>query len=172
MDVLYAVLRKFEEQRQKLFDGFWRLADFNVQNAYICGCVKVLEVFRRYTSKRSLSRHSNTRIILYYMNNGRWDVRVCNTAFLRTHTVSSGCLSRALKAYADISGSPHADQRGRHTPANKTSDADIVFIKKTHTVLSKVPKPLFKSWQPRPAVPESRSVNSKDVFAIQGCLFY
>ena len=64
------------------------------------------------------------------MNNGRRDVRVYKTAFLRTHAVSSGRISHALKAYADNSGSPHADQRGRHTPANKTSDADhIVFIK-------------------------------------------
>ena len=53
-------------------------------------------------------------------------------------------VSSALKAYANNSGSPHADQRGRHTPANKTSDADIVFIKE-HTVFSEVSKPLFKS---------------------------
>ena len=63
------------------------------------------------------------------MNNGRQDVRVCKTAFLRTHAVSNGRLTRALKASADNYGSPQGDRRGRHTPANKTSDADIAFIK-------------------------------------------
>ena len=116
-----------EEQRQRLFDGFWRSSDFNVQNAYICGCVKVLEISRRYTSKGSSSRRSNTRV--YYMNDGRRDVRVCKTAFLRTHAVSNGRLTRALKASADNYGSPQGDRRGRHTPANKTSDADIAFVK-------------------------------------------
>jgi len=33
-----------EPQRKRLFEGFWKTADFNIQNAYICGCVKVVEV--------------------------------------------------------------------------------------------------------------------------------
>ena len=87
----------------------------------------MLEVSRRYTSKGLSSRRSNTRV--YYMNNGRRDVRVCKAAFLRTHAVTNGRLSRALKVYADNSGSPHPDQRGRHTPVNKTTDDDIAFVK-------------------------------------------
>ena len=63
------------------------------------------------------------------MNNGRRDVRVCKTAFLRTHAVTNGRLSHALKAYADNSGSPHSDERGRHTPVNKITDNDIGFVK-------------------------------------------
>lgn len=62
------------------------------------------------------------------MNNGRRDVRVCKTAFLRTHAVTNGRLSHVLKAYADNSGSPHSDLRGRHTPVNKTTD-DVAFVK-------------------------------------------
>ena len=62
------------------------------------------------------------------MNNGRRDVRVCKKPFWG-RMLFPVVVSCALKAYADNSGSPHADQRGRHTPANKTSDADIVFIK-------------------------------------------
>ena len=35
-----------EEQRQRLFDGFWRTNDFSLQNSYISGCVKVIAVKR------------------------------------------------------------------------------------------------------------------------------
>ena len=55
---------------------------------------------------------------------------MCKTAFLRTHAVTNGRLSRVLKAYADNSGSPHSDLRGRHTPVNKTTtDDDVAFVK-------------------------------------------
>ena len=52
----------------------------DIQNAYLCGCVKVLPVARHYTSKL---RRGNTRA--YYMNNGERSVRICKTAFLRIH---------------------------------------------------------------------------------------
>ena len=60
-----------------------------------------------------------------HMNNVRRDVHVCKTAY----AVTNGRLSRALKAYADNSGSPHSDQRGRHTPVNNTTDDDTAFVK-------------------------------------------
>ncbi len=63
------------------------------------------------------------------MHNGSVSVRVCKVAFLRIHAVTNGRLTRALKGQADNDGSPHADQRGRHIPANKTSDEDIEFVK-------------------------------------------
>ena len=40
-----------QNQRKKLFDGFWSSGNFNTQNAYICGCVKLLQVKRWYTNK-------------------------------------------------------------------------------------------------------------------------
>ena len=53
------------EHRKKLFTGFWGLGSFDIQNAYLCGCVKVLPVKRHY---RSDSKRGNTRV--YYVNNG------------------------------------------------------------------------------------------------------
>ena len=112
-----------EDQRTQLFKGFWSIADFNVQNAYLCGCIKQLEI-NRHTTKSSSSRRSGTRV--YYVSNGRLSVRVCKVAFVRIHDVSSGRLTRALKAQELHGGSPHVDQRGRHAPANKTSDVDTL----------------------------------------------
>ena len=117
-----------EDQRQKLFDGFWSSSDFNTQNAYLCGCVKVVNIAKRYTQRGSSSRRSCTRV--YYVSNGRVSVRICKVAFLRIHAVSNGRLGRALKAQADNGGSPRGDMRGRHLPANKTTDADLEDVKK------------------------------------------
>ena len=56
-------------------------------------------------------------------------MRVCKKAFLRIHGISNGRLDRALRAQIKNGGSPHNDQRGRHPPANKTSEADMALIK-------------------------------------------
>ena len=65
---------------------------------------------------------------LYYIKNGEISTRVCKTAFLRIHVVSNGRVDRALKAQASRGGCLHTDQRGRHTPGNKT-DAVIATVK-------------------------------------------
>lgn len=114
------------EQRKRLFDGYWSSCDFNVQSAYLCGCVKTVEVKRRYTQSAS-SRRSHTRV--YYVSKGGISVRVCKKAFLRIHGISNGRLDRALRAQIQNNGSPHTDQRGRHPPPNKTSEADVDLIK-------------------------------------------
>lgn len=101
VDVLYDALRRFLRSKRKncLMDfGDQVISMFRSLYLWVC---------KGYTSKGLSSRHSNTRV--YYMNNGRRDVRVCKTAFLSTHAVTNGRLSRALKAYADNSGSPHSD---------------------------------------------------------------
>ena len=115
-----------EEQRKRLFTGFWETGDFNVQNAYICGCVRVLKTKRKYTKAPS-SRRKYSRV--YYVKNGAVSEQVCKSAFISIHGISSGRLERAISAQIKKSGSPHTDQRGRHTPGNKTSDDDLAFIK-------------------------------------------
>ena len=51
------------EQRRTIFSRFWALGNFDIQNTYLCGCVKVLPVARHYTSE---SKRGNTRV--YYVN--------------------------------------------------------------------------------------------------------
>ena len=113
------------EKRKNIFEKFWQLQDFNVQNAYLCGCVKVLPVARHY---RDNSKRGNTRI--YYVHNGEQSVRICKVAFLHIHGISSGRLTRILSGQASQGGIPKLDQRGHKEPPNKTSKDDIAFIKK------------------------------------------
>lgn len=91
-----------------------------MQNAYLCGCVQLSEVKRHYTSRGSQSRRSYTR--QFYVKPSGVSVRICKVAFLNIFGISNGRLDRALKAERAAGGSPHTDRRGRHPPANKTSD--------------------------------------------------
>ena len=115
-----------EDQRKILFDGFWKSGNFDVQNAYLCGCVKVINTKKKY-AKGPKSRRSFSR--LYYVQNRNVSERVCKTAFLSIFAVSNGRLSRAIKAQASEGGVPHTDQRGRHEPANKTPQERIRIVK-------------------------------------------
>ena len=119
--------RLSKQQREKIFHGFWSTSSFDVQNGYLCGCVKVLDVKRHYTSKGTESRRNLTRVC--YVRKGPVTVRVCKVAFLRIHSVSNGRLFRALQAQKKGNGAPHQDQRGRHPPGNKTDEAKISVIK-------------------------------------------
>ena len=113
-------------QRKRLFEGFWKTADFNVQNAYICGCVKVVEVAKWYTASGAESRRANSRV--FHVRNGRVSTCLCKVAFLAIHGISNGRLERALKPQADLGGSPHNDQRGHHLPPNKTTEESLALV--------------------------------------------
>lgn len=109
-----------EEKRQKIFNGYWKMKSFDMQTAYLCGCVKIFPVKRRYTGSKS--RRSFTRD--YYVRDG-----VCKTAFLRMHDISNGRVQRALEGLSKTGGTPKPDERGHHIPKHKTSDADISYVK-------------------------------------------
>ena len=115
------------DDRKKLYDGFWASGSFDVQNAYLCGCVRSVEVARRYTSKQNDSRRQCTRV--YYVEKGSLSVKICKKAFLKIHGISNGRLDRALRAKQLAGGSPHCDQRGKHEPANKTKKETVDKIK-------------------------------------------
>lgn len=113
-------------QRQKVFDGFWKMNSFDIQNAYLCGCIRVLDVKRRYTSAGETSRRNYSRV--FYISVGGVSEGVCKTAFLHIHGVSNGRVHRVIKGQQD-QGVPRQDQRGRHTPANKTKEEDLADIR-------------------------------------------
>ena len=81
------------EQRKRLFDGFWNSGNFDVQNTFLCGCVKVSN------TKRKCASHESRRCFscVYYIQNGSVSEQVCKTAFLSFFAVSNGRLSCALR---------------------------------------------------------------------------
>ena len=114
------------EKRKAIFKGFWALGNYDVQNAYISGCIHVKPVQRHYVHGASSSRRCNTR--LYYIKDGEFSVRVCKSAFLLMHGISNGHVSRAFQGVAKVGGFPKPDEGGRHVPPNETSEEDMAFI--------------------------------------------
>lgn len=113
-------------RRKALFDGFWQTSNFDVQNAYLCGCIKVTCTKRKYTAKQAESRRSFSRE--YYVPNGEESLKICKRTFQSLFVVSDGRINRAIKAQAAEGGSPHADKRGHYKPANKTL-AYVQYVK-------------------------------------------
>ena len=83
-------------QREALFTGYWSSHDFNTQNAYLCGCIKVVAIKRRYTTAGTASRRKQSRVYYVQCASGM-SVRVCRKAFLRIHAVSRGRVDHAIK---------------------------------------------------------------------------
>ena len=96
-----------------------------MQNTFLCGCGKVMNTKRKY-SKEVESLRSFSRV--YYIQNGSVSEQVCKTGYLSIFAVSNGHVSHTLKAQAAEGGAPHTNQRGRHEPANKTSEERIAFV--------------------------------------------
>ena len=163
-----------ESQRKRLFEGFWKTANLNIRNAYICGCVKVIEVAKRYTARGAESQRSNSRV--FYVRNGRVSTRVCKAAFLAIHAISNGRLEQALKAQADLGGSPHNDQRGSHPPPNKTTEESLELVWELSwehiSSFSKYKSLYSRSDNPiEEALLEPRPFHQQNVRAVQGTLF-
>ena len=121
------VFHSSEERRKALFDGFWQTSNFDVQNAYLCGCIKVTCTKRKYTAKQAESRRTFSRE--YYVPNGEESLKICKRTFQSLFVVSDGRINRAIKAQAAEGGSPHADKRGHYKPANKTLASRVQYVK-------------------------------------------
>ena len=87
------------------------MAFFDMQNAYLFGCVKVIQMKHHYTEDFSHRNHPR----VYYVHNSHVSVTVCNVAFLRIHGISNtyGHLTHVLKGQ-ELGGVPKRDQRRRH----------------------------------------------------------
>ena len=94
-----------------------------ILTAYLCGCVKVLPMKRKYTKAEESRRHFSR---VFYVQNGSVSERVCKTAIFG---ISNGRLGRALEAQTTSGGVPHTDQRGRHEPPNKTPPEKLELVK-------------------------------------------
>lgn len=121
-------------QREKLFEKFYKLENFDLQTVYIRERVQVKEKARAYTKKAETSRRKYSRCFCLPDERGT-DVIVCKRFFLKSFGISNGRLSRALKG-KEKGSPPHKDQRGKAPPANKTPDEKV---KRVETFIQNFP---------------------------------
>lgn len=83
------------DQCKTLFDNFYKLANFDLQSAYIFGQVHVIKKNRVYTENEQ-SRRNMTRIYNIPNEEGG-NVKVCKEFFKSVLQISGGRLSRVLE---------------------------------------------------------------------------
>lgn len=88
-----------EEQRKKLFDNFYSMGSFQIQNAYIYGLCK------QCTSKahraRDGSRGMKSSTTIYHLQLSETNLKVCKQFFLKAFQISDGRCFRVLKKIRD-----------------------------------------------------------------------
>ena len=114
-----------EQSRQLVFDKFWALADYNIQNAYLFGQVESKEPSRRYRNRQSMAGQSRrTRTWKYNVVVAGTRVMVCLKTFLSIHGISETCVrtARGERRPSEVP-TPPTDCRGNHdTRPQKISD--------------------------------------------------
>lgn len=109
-----------KEDREKVFEAFWKYGDYDLQNSYLHGRIKICAIKRRYT-KKDESRRNNT--VFYTVLNESLEVNVCKKAFLNIHGLqkSRGRVEQLVKKMSAGLCSPPVDKRGLHDARPKYS---------------------------------------------------
>lgn len=98
-----------EEQRRNIFNHFYAMGSFQIQNAYICGLCK--QCTPKAHRVRDGSRGMKSASISYHLQLEDNNRKVCKQYFLKTFQISDGRCFRALKKVREGS-EPGSDMRG------------------------------------------------------------
>lgn len=106
-----------EETRRKIFDWFWKLGSYTAQKEFVIS--RVTQVATKTSKRRHVHRLFSFEI------NGKYE-SVCKPFFSRTLGIGDSYIYKAFEQKArDLF--VH-DGRGKHSPANKTSQDQVAFM--------------------------------------------
>ncbi|KAG8294870.1 hypothetical protein J6590_108570 [Homalodisca vitripennis] len=110
-----------ENERQQIFNSYWNEENItDVKRQFIFSCIESVPTVRvRKMDPNSNKSKNNTLHYHFTVNNQRFGV--CKVMFLNTLCISNLVVLNVLKKI-EPGGLIQADQRGKHTPINKTSD--------------------------------------------------
>lgn len=116
-----------QHDREKIFDEFWKLGNFNLQNSYLFGCLKQ-ETTKRKTKKTN-SPSKRCYSFQYYV--GTTDgvkVRVCKMAFLSVHGLQNhrGRVENIAASLKKGCVTPPSDKRGKHQNHPKKYNDEVI----------------------------------------------
>ena len=97
-------------------DKYWESANYDIQNAYLLGCIKPVEIKRKRTTAPVSKRKHN--FVYSVMYNGK-ATTVCRKGFLAIHGLTNSKIDYVVGKKQSPTGTPIPDKRGKQTPANK-----------------------------------------------------
>nr|CAH7763754.1 unnamed protein product [Callosobruchus chinensis] len=117
-----------ENERQNIFDSYWSEENStDVKRQFIFSCVEKHSAVR--SRKRDPhSTKSKDYSLLYYFSVNSQRLKVCKVMFLNTLSISNTVVVNTLKK-VQPGGLIKRDQRGRHTPSNKSPEETINSVK-------------------------------------------
>ena len=125
-----------EDVRKEIHENFWKLGDYEKQNAYLGKLLKSIPVKRRRKSSgdaKRFRRHS----VGYCLINGNEEISVCKTAFLNIFDLREKRVRNVLEKQTST-GTQKPDMRGRRAPVNKISDERVKSVREHIALLPKV----------------------------------
>lgn len=123
---------KLNNKEVEIFNKFWDLGSFDIQNAYLFGCIKINTKKRCYPKKTKRQISSRKFTASYTVKVNGMDVRICKTEFMSIHGLQSsrGRLNNIVTQVAEGSTTPKLDKRGKHkTRPNKLSEERVQLVK-------------------------------------------
>ncbi|KAL7637128.1 UNVERIFIED_CONTAM: hypothetical protein RMT77_012886 [Armadillidium vulgare] len=108
-----------------IFNNFWDLCDFNLQNSYLFTCLKLCDVKRRYTKKQPAEESRRQNTFEYFVRISGKHLRVCKKAFMSSHGLTSDKRLRTLFAQMKEGALiPEPDRRGKHLRPSKSQQSN------------------------------------------------
>ncbi|CAH1099698.1 unnamed protein product [Psylliodes chrysocephalus] len=131
-----------EEDRQGIFDHFWKLGNTQEQNSFLLSCVSIQNIKRKYTKKNE-SRRTLTKI--YTMQKNNTGEKVCRQFLLSTLCINEKRMRRLCTNKTAI-GTPKKDMRGKNTKAkNKTKEETREHVMNYIKMLPAIPSHYCRS---------------------------
>nr|XP_022910779.1 uncharacterized protein LOC111421817 [Onthophagus taurus] len=116
---------KLDGNENRIFNEFWNLGSWELQNGYLFGCIAIAKKKRSYKTRQKRQESSRTSNAIYSVNANGQTVNVCKTEFLNVHGLqkSKGRLNNIVSKKIRGTPVPEKDKRGRHSNRpNQISD--------------------------------------------------
>ena len=119
-----------EHNRKEIFDNFWSFKSYERQKDFICKSVieRETKTLIDPQNPEKKKRRNITRYFKFDVDNKQ--IRVCKGFFMATLNVGKSYIDHALKHCSATRTFNSIEKRGRHTPANKTSQSSIETVRK------------------------------------------
>lgn len=137
-----------EEERHAVFKEFWDLKSWDLQTSFINGCLQTNTPKR---SRNNAIKHKKVSICVNMCGK-----RVCKSFFIKTLDITVKRYDNVVKRrLITNTGVSPKDQRGKHTPSNKT---DEVVLQKVIDHINSFPK--YSSHYSRAKNPSKKYLSS------------
>ncbi|XP_046810556.1 uncharacterized protein LOC124420705 isoform X1 [Lucilia cuprina] len=109
--------QKLNNAHEDIFNNFWTIGSYDLQNCYLFDCIQVGDKRRCYKTKTKNQQSRRTISASYTVNVNGVNISVCKVEFMNLHGLqnSRGRLDHIIKMKREGAIFPKTDGRGKHT---------------------------------------------------------